>query len=78
MGTSNDDPINRAFEAIARREAHDLHLQQQKISNINKRYEGSASLKRTYQDVALSSNAANIPSKKGYLANPCSFTLLYG
>lgn len=62
--------MNPAFEAIARREAHQLQLQQQK-NNTNNRFldknraESSANLKRTNQEVTPSTNAANTPSKKG-------------
>ncbi|CAH1442438.1 unnamed protein product [Lactuca virosa] len=56
MGTSIQEPKNRAFEAIARREAHELQLQQNHKNN--KRFlESSADLK--------SKSAANTMSKKG-------------
>lgn len=74
MGTSKEDSINRAFEAIARREAHELQLQQKNKNKNNNRFpekniaEGSASKKRGNQE------AANTPVKKGYSATPCWFT----
>ncbi|KAL9992447.1 putative ribonuclease P [Helianthus debilis subsp. tardiflorus] len=66
-GTSTQAPTNLAFEAIARREAFERQLQQQKNKNNNRfleknRVEGSANLKR---DSAPSTNAASTPSKKG-------------
>lgn len=65
MGTSKEDSINRAFEAIARREAHELQLQQKNKNKNNNRFpeknrvDGSASKKRGNQE------AANTPAKKG-------------
>lgn len=56
MGTSMQDPKNRAFEAIARREAHALQLQQNHKNN-KRSLENSADFK--------SKSAANTPSKKG-------------
>lgn len=74
MGTSKEDSINCAFEAIARREAHELQLQQKTKNKNNNRFleknrvEGSASKKCGNQE------AANTPVKKGYSAIPCWFT----
>nr|XP_043631700.1 ribonuclease P protein subunit p29 [Erigeron canadensis]XP_043631701.1 ribonuclease P protein subunit p29 [Erigeron canadensis]XP_043631702.1 ribonuclease P protein subunit p29 [Erigeron canadensis]XP_043631703.1 ribonuclease P protein subunit p29 [Erigeron canadensis] len=69
MGTSIKDQTNPAFEAIARREAFELHLQQmnnnKRLSDKNRVDQGSASLKRTNQQISSSTNAANTPSKKG-------------
>lgn len=66
-GTSIQDSTNPAFEAIARREAYELQLQQKNKNNKRSleknRAVGSASLN---QEVALSTNAASTPSKKGY------------
>ncbi|KAC9313687.1 hypothetical protein E3N88_46004 [Mikania micrantha] len=65
-GTQIQDSKNVAFDAIARREAYELQLQQ-KVKN-NKRLleknklEGSANLN---QEAAVSTNAASTPSKKG-------------
>ncbi|KAJ0908595.1 putative ribonuclease P [Helianthus annuus] len=66
-GTSTQAPTNLAFEAIARREAFERQLQQQKNKNTNRfleknRVKGSANLNR---DSAPSTNAASTPSKKG-------------
>ncbi|KAI3504133.1 hypothetical protein L1887_32678 [Cichorium endivia] len=55
-GTKMEDPKNRAFEAIARREAHALQLQE-KQKNKKRFLESSADLKST--------STANTPSKKG-------------
>ncbi|KAK9078641.1 hypothetical protein SSX86_002698 [Deinandra increscens subsp. villosa] len=64
--TSVQDPTNLAFDAIARREAYELQLQQKNKNNKrvfqNNRVEGSPSLN---QKGVLSTNAATTPSKKG-------------
>ncbi|XP_024980588.1 uncharacterized protein LOC112517402 [Cynara cardunculus var. scolymus] len=69
MGTSIQDPKNRAFEAIARREVYELQLQQKhkhnKRSLEKNTVESSADFKCTNQEVPPSSSAENIPSKKG-------------
>ncbi|KAK9048673.1 hypothetical protein SSX86_032362 [Deinandra increscens subsp. villosa] len=65
--TSVQDPTNLAFDAIARREAYELQLQQKNKNNKrvfqNNRVEGSPSLN---QKGVLSTNAATTPSKKGF------------
>lgn len=69
MSTGIQDPMNRAFEAIARREAHELQLKQKHKNNKRSleenTVENSADFKRKNQEVPPSSSAANIPSKKG-------------